>query len=162
MKKFGKILTLFFVAIVTTWALASCEPEEDPAGSDSQTIDIVNTSWKGSAGNTTTYDGLLLDVLIEVNVDFNTATEGEMYVAISATPVDYPQFSQSEEGSSPFTYTFDGTTAQITTSNKEDGETEGYMMTYHAENNTFTFYINEEEANELLGSNEIVLTAVGE
>jgi hypothetical protein len=153
---------------VATLTLAACkkddpQPEPQPQPEpEPQQIDLSITTWESSFQNTYMYQGVMaMNIDAVMQLDFFDSENGEFFTDMVIEVPDYPSANQTQNVTEPFTYTFDGTTLVLTST--EEGAEEGDMgeMTYDRSNNTLYQIIPDITENginlrELYGSDRIV------
>lgn len=170
MKTTLKIMAMLLA--VATLTLAACkkdnpqpEPQPQPQPQPQQT-DLSNTTWESTFQNTYMYQGIMaMNIDAVMQLDFFDSESGEFFTDMVIEVPDYPAANQTQNATEPFTYTFDGTTLVLTST--EEGSEEGDMgeMIYDPSNNTFYQIIPDEvmegiNLRELYGSDRIVFQLI--
>ncbi len=142
---------MFFMA--ATMVFASCgkdEPTPGNGGSDPQPRpqpqqkELVGTSWQADANNSFSYQGFTMNYIVQFTMDFITDSTGELFTDVTVEIPAMPAANQSQNETTAFNYTFDGTSLAIT---DESGITD--TMPYNATDNTFTMNIPAEAGEAL-------------
>lgn len=172
MKKTLRFMAMMFVT--TTVLFASCgkdpveptpSPTPEPEPQPQPTMQLAGTSWETSFSNTYTYMSIAMNISSYMVMDFNNATEGEMFTDYSMEVPAYPSLNQTQDTTEAFTYTFDGTTLTLTSTG--EGAEEGDMgtMTYNPEDTTLVMMIPNETVEginmrDLYGSDRMIFHKV--
>lgn len=98
-------------------------------------------------------------------LDFKDRTNGSMFMDLNVTVPSMPDYpGQNNNESWDFTYTFDGTNLVMTQSyvDEQTGETEswGDTLIYDSENETIMYDMNDQEMEEMFGTDELVFERI--
>ena len=158
---------MLFVA--TTVALSSCKETNEPAEPQppqqpQNNPALVNTSWASNIQSDYTYSGVAMHLDLQSTLDFTDLTNGEFFMDITVTVPAMPNYSQSNNETFEFTYTFDGTQLVITGryTDPETGETMtyDYNAVYDPNAETITLDMDDEEMVEMMGTDILVFTRI--
>lgn len=147
-----RYMAMFMLA--ATMVFASCGKDDPTPGNGGnsdpqprpqpQQKELVGTSWQADANNTFTYQGFEMNYIVQFTMDFITDTTGEMFTDVTVEVPAMPNANQSQNETSAFKYTFDGTLLAIS---DESGISD--TMPYNATDNTFTMNIPAEAGEAL-------------
>jgi len=167
-----KILSVFFALlfICASSLMVSCE-KDDPAPNDqnnnTQTNDnakLAGTSWNCQIEHAGSMQGVGYIVTLDATLDFFDTEKGEMYQYAAVEFPSLPNYNQSTDMTSSFTFELKGSKLTIheTWVDDETGETvEGDSECIYdesAESITMTF--DDPDMLEMLGTNTYVFTKV--
>lgn len=167
MRTTKKLLALFFVATIIT--LSGCKEEEPEANQNlpqqpQNNPELVGTSWMSNLQSDFTYQGVAMHLDLQSTLDFNDIKNGEWFMDLTVTVPSMPNYSQNQNETFVFTYTFDGTQLVMTQTyvNDETGETEtyDYNAVYDPNAQTITLDMDDEEMVEMMGTDVMVFTKI--
>lgn len=162
-----KLFVMILVASMAT--MVACKKDdpkpEQPAQPQDRSEMLANTSWQSNLQNTYLYSGV--EMLLDLNtmLDFKDRTSGSMFMDLNVTVPSMPDYpGQNNNESWDFTYTFDGTNLVMTQSyvDEQTGETVSSSDTliYNADNETISYDMNDQEMEELFGTDELVFERI--
>ena len=172
MKKTMRFLAMMFVAATVLFAACGKDPVEPEPQPDPQpdpqpqpTMQLPGTSWETNFSNTYTYMGFDMNITAHMVMDFNNATEGEMFTDFTLEMPAYPAMNQTQDTTEAFNYTFDGTTLTLTSTDPDAEEGDQGTMTYNPEDTTFIMIIPDEtyegiSIRDLYGSDRMIFHTV--
>lgn len=162
-----KLFVMFLVASMAT--MVACKKDdpkpEQPAQPQDRSEMLANTSWQSTLQNTYNYSGVEMLLELTTMLDFKDRTNGSMFMDLNVTVPSLPDYpGQNNNESWDFTYTFDGSNLVITQTYVDDqtGETEswGDTLIYNSENETIMYDMNDQEMEELFGTDELVFERI--
>lgn len=162
-----KLFVMILVASMAT--MVACKKDdpkpEQPAQPQDRSEMLANTSWQSTLQNTYNYSGVEMLLELTTMLDFKDRTNGSMFMDLNVTVPSMPDYpGQNNNESWDFTYTFDGTNLVMTQSYVDDqtGETESSSDTliYNSENETIMYDMNDQEMEELFGTDELVFERI--
>lgn len=162
-----KLFVMFLVASMAT--MVACKKDdpkpEQPAQPQDRSEMLANTSWQSTLQNTYNYSGVEMLLELTTMLDFKDRTNGSMFMDLNVTVPSLPDYpGQNNNESWNFTYTFDGSNLVITQTYVDDqtGETEswGDTLIYDSENETIMYDMNDQEMEEMFGTDELVFERI--
>ena len=173
-----KFLPPFIIAILlvaATMAFAGCTEKEaitpiipdipgheDPPAEEQVENILDGTSWTCHMENSTRMQGIPVNITYDAFLDFNDSVNGELFHDFYMEIPGYPQYSQSENYTEPFTYTYYGDSCVLSLSyfDAEENDTVhySYSLTYDKDANTLTLKMNNADMSAMMGTDIMVFT----
>lgn len=169
MKTTMKRMYLYLTAVAVLFAACTKDPVEptpEPEPEPDPVPELAGSSWECQITNTYMYQGMIeMNLDIFNTLDFTSTTEGEFFVDYNMEVPAMPSANQTQNETTAFTYTFDGTTLTMTST--EEGAEAGDVgvMTYNPADTTFIMEIPDEtyegiNIREVYGTDKMVFHKV--
>lgn len=159
------------LASLLTFSFSSCEKDDDTAtssqggGQPVVTVpDLAGTSWVCSMENSTSMQGVPVNISIDATLDFTDETSGEYFQMASVEFPQFPDYNQNNDQTFVFTYTVSGgkilITYTYTDEESQEDVTETVELLYDPATDTIYMDANSPEMEQMLGTDIYRFTRV--